>query len=211
MHALRSPRSAPDRASLTEGQDEPPLVVLLHGFGSHERDLPPIAPYVCDLPWISLRAPLELPGAGAAWFPLDLPHEPRRDDIAEATRRLWEALDGEVGPQRTLVPLGFSQGGLMALQLLRTRPERVAATVMLCGFVAEGSEVADARLSEQRPPVFWGRGAADQVIWPAAIARTASLLPQISTLTERAYDRLGHGVDERMLSDARAFLDAALG
>jgi pimeloyl-ACP methyl ester carboxylesterase len=31
--------------------------------------------------------------------------------------------------------VGFSQGGLMATQLLRTRPERVAAIVVLSGFV----------------------------------------------------------------------------
>ncbi len=183
-------------------------MILLHGYGSHERDLPGLAPYLPPLPWASVRAPLAMPGGGAAWFPLALPEEPDPQDIEAATVGLWDWIDDNVPSTHPLVPVGFSQGGLMALQLLRTRPERVAATVVLAGFVPTGPQPADARLAERRPPVFWGRGDADGVIWPAAIARTQALLPTIADLTERTYSGLGHGVDERMLGDVRAFLDA---
>ena len=184
-------------------------MVLLHGYGSNERDLPALTPFLPPLPWVSLRAPLSMPGAGAAWFALSPPAEPDPSAIDEATSMLWAWIDAELDAGRPLVPVGFSQGGLMALELLRSRPERIAATVVLAGLVSQEAHEADARLAESRPPVFWGRGEQDGVIWPAAIARTARVLPQISTLTARTYPGLGHGVSQDMLDDVRGFLDAA--
>ncbi|MFV0634184.1 alpha/beta hydrolase [Demequina sp.] len=187
-----------------------PVMLLLHGYGSNERDLPGLTPYLPTLPWASVRAPLPMPGGGAAWFPLTLPSEPEQEPIDSATALLWEWVDTHLDPHTPLVPVGFSQGGLMALQLLRTRPERIAATVVLAGLVTDGPQPADARLSEHPAPVFWGRGLADQVIWPAAIERMSALLPTIADLSSHTYPGLGHGVDARMLSDVRTFLDQAL-
>ena len=56
-----------------------------------------------------------------------------------------------------MAAVGFSQGGLMATQLLRTRPGRVAATVVLSGFVQAAPQPADEQLAAERPAVFWGR------------------------------------------------------
>ena len=41
-----------------------------------------------------------------------------------------ESLDEVLDPATRILSVGFSQGGLMATQLLRTRPERIAATVV---------------------------------------------------------------------------------
>lgn len=78
-----------------------------------------------------------------------------------------------------------SQGGLMASQLLRTRPQRVVAPVILSGFVLGASQPADDRLAESRPPVFWGRGDQDRVIAGPAITRTEAWLPAHTDLTRR--------------------------
>ncbi|MFB8230896.1 alpha/beta hydrolase [Cellulosimicrobium sp. NPDC055967] len=187
-----------------------PVVVLLHGFGSHEHDLAGLGPHL-GAPWVSLRAPLPLPHGGFAWFPIVTPGDPDPEPVARATEAAWAWVDAELGPERQVVPVGFSQGGLMATQLLRTRPERVAATVVLGGFVQGAEQPADAALAASRPPVFWGRGAEDRVIAPHAIERTAAWLPGRSTLVERVYPGLAHGIDARELAEVRAFLDDALG
>ena len=187
-----------------------PVVVLLHGYGSHEHDLGELGPHL-GAPWVSLRAPLALPHGGFAWFPIVTPGDPDPEPVARATEAVWAWLDAELGPERRVVPVGFSQGGLMATQLLRTRPERVAATVVLGGFVQAAEQPADAALAASRPPVFWGRGADDRVIAPHAVDRTAAWLPDRSTLVERVYPGLAHGIDARELADVRAFLDGALG
>ena len=184
-----------------------PVMLLLHGYGSNERDLPALTPYLPPLPWISVRAPLPMPAGGASWFELSLPNEPAQSAIAVATDTLWEWIDAELDQDSPLVPVGFSQGGLMATQLLRSRPERVVATVVLAGFVASERQPADAQLEQSRPRAFWGRGLADPVIWPAAIERTAADLARLTSLTERVYPGLGHGVSAPMLEDVRAFLE----
>jgi phospholipase/carboxylesterase len=94
----------------------------------------------------------------------------------------------------------------MATQLLRTRPERIAATVVLSGAIHAAPQPADEQLAAERPAVFWGRGARDQVITADAIKRTAQWLPAHSTLTERVYPGLAHGIDNQEISDVRAFL-----
>ena len=191
------------------GPPEQPVMLLLHGFGSNERDLPSLTPFLPPMPWVSLRAPLAMPPVGAAWFALDPPHEPEQAAIDEATGALWSWIDAELDVRTPVVPVGFSQGGLMASELLRSRPERIAATVVLAGFVGPEPHEADARLAHELPPVFWGRGKQDAVIWPSAIERTSRVLPQISTLTARTYAGLGHGVNEPMLDDVRIFLEGA--
>ncbi len=188
-----------------------PIVLLLHGLGSNEDDLPSLTEWLPDgMPWASLRAPIDMDFGGATWFPLDLPNEPEQAGIDDATEAIWEWVDANVPPAAPIVPLGFSQGGLMALQLLRTRPERVAATVVLSGLITRGDQPADDALAESRPRVFWGRGTADTVIWPEAIARLAAWLPEHSTPTVRAYAGLVHGINEDELEDVRAFLSATV-
>ena len=206
--AVRSDAVRPDGRPGTPAPARPsngPVVVLLHGFGSHEHDLAGLGPHL-DAPWVSLRAPLALPHGGFAWFPIVTPGDPDPEPVAHATDAVWAWIDAELGADVAVTPVGFSQGGLMATQLLRTRPARVAATVVLGGFVQAAEQPADADLASARPPVFWGRGADDRVIAARAVERTAAWLPGHATPTERVYPGLGHGIDARELADVRAFL-----
>ncbi|WP_199424700.1 alpha/beta hydrolase [Actinotalea solisilvae] len=187
-----------------------PTVLLLHGYGSSEQDLAGLGPLVSDgLPWASLRAPLALRTGASAWFAITTPGSPDPEPVVEATDAIWGWVDAELGPDAVVLPVGFSQGGLMATQLLRTRPERVAATVVLAGFVLGADQPADDVLAAARPRVFWGRGTLDGVIAPHAIERTEAWLPQHATLTERVYPGLGHGVHADEVADVRAFVATA--
>jgi phospholipase/carboxylesterase len=203
MTAVRSQ----GRAASTAG----PTLLLLHGFGSHEHDLAGLGDLASDdLPWASLRAPLTLPGGGHAWFPIVAPGNPEPGPVAAATDAIWGWVDEHLGPDASVVPLGFSQGGLMATQLLRTRPERVRAAVVLGGFVQAAEQVGDPELRTAGPPTFWGRGADDAVIAAHAIARTAQWLPEHTTLVEHVYPGLGHGISAEEIADVRAFLAGVL-
>ena len=169
--------------------------LFLHGYGSNQHDLTGLAPAVAlNIPWASLRAPIEL-GGGAAWFAVTTPGNPEPDVVAEATASIWAWVDAQLEPDTLVVPIGFSQGGLMASQLLRTRPERVLAPVILAGFVLGAVLPADETLAEARPPAFWGRGSEDRVIASPAVARTESWLPRHTTLSGRVYPGLAHGID----------------
>lgn len=188
------------------------VALFLHGYGSNERDLPSLAGYLPDgLAWASLRAPIEMGYGAAAWFPLSLPEEPAMDGVEAASDAIWQWVDTNLDPGVRVVPIGFSQGGCMALHLLRTRLERVPAAVALAGFVPPGQLAADDTVREALPPVFYGRGDSDPVIWPAAVERTEAWVARHTTATVRVYPGLGHSVNEAELADMRRFLASALG
>jgi phospholipase/carboxylesterase len=185
-----------------------PLLVLLHGYGSHEGDLFGLSPQLPLEPVIaSLRAPLEESG-GYAWFSRlnNMPGNPRTSDVDEAASAVIDWLDTVEYSSVSL--LGFSQGAAMALQLLRHAPTRFSAAVALSGFVAGGPHEGDAVLADVVPPVFWGRGTADTIITPEAIDRTTDWLPGHSTATIRIYEDLGHSISREELGDFTAFLRA---
>lgn len=188
-----------------------PHLVLLHGYGSNEADLFQLAPYLPrTLVIASLRAPMPLPtGHGFAWFaPLEqsggLGIDETADELAD-----WIAQNVTGSASRVGI-LGFSQGGMLGLQLLRRHPSRAHALAMLASSRYPEADPGDAAMAASPPPVFWGRGTADQVIPASRISDTADWLPRHSRLTERVYEGLGHGVSDAMLADVVAFLDVNL-
>lgn len=195
--------SAPER----ERADRP-LLVLLHGYGSHEGDLFGMAPGLPLGPVIaSVRAPIAENGGWAWWSRADSPSgNPSAERVDEAADAVLEWLDSLEYTSVSLI--GFSQGAALALQLLRHAPDRFTATVAIAGFVASGEHPGDAELARVRPAVFWGRGTDDRVIPADAVERTAAWLPEHADATIRIYEDLGHAISTPELIDLVAFLRA---
>jgi phospholipase/carboxylesterase len=193
--------SAPERE-----RSNRPLLVLLHGYGSHEGDLFQLSPRLPLGPVVaSVRAPIA-ESNGWAWFSLAERGvaEPSADEVNAATGALLDWLDTLEFTSVDL--LGFSQGAVVALQAPRLRPGTFRSIVALSGFVADGVEDGDAVLAETRPPVFWGRGTRDAVIPPQVIERTEAWLPAHSTATIRIYENLAHAVSSDELTELARFL-----
>ncbi len=183
-----------------------PLLIVLHGYGSHEGDLFSLAPHLPLQPVIAaLRAPVPA-GQGWAWFPIQDLGNPAPAAVDAAVTAVLEWLDGLAVPPTSVGLFGFSQGGAMTLQLLRAAPDRFSFAVQLSGFVAAGERPNDAELAARRPPVFWGRGTADQVIPASAVERTQAWLPGHATVTERIYEGMAHSISQPELADVVAFL-----
>jgi phospholipase/carboxylesterase len=195
--------SAPERDRANR-----PLLVLLHGYGSHEGDLFQLSPRLPLGPVVaSVRAPIA-ESNGWAWFSLaerDVA-EPSADDVDEATGALLDWLDTLEFTSVSL--LGFSQGAVVALQAPRLRPTAFRSIVALSGFVAAGDAAGDAELESARPPVFWGRGTLDAVIPATVIERTEAWLPAHSTPTIRIYENVAHAVSSDELTELSRFLAA---
>lgn len=194
-------------ASGKERRPGAPVALLLHGFGSNAADLASIAPELAgELWWASLQAPLQLSPESYAWFQILTPGSPDPAAVAEASAAVWDWVDSQLPSAPPIVPIGFSQGGLMATELLRTRPTQVPAAVVLAGFVQSAQRAGDELLASERPPVFWGRGREDGVIAAQAIQRTADWLPSHARVTERIYPGLAHGINAVEVAEVRAFL-----
>lgn len=183
-----------------------PLLVLMHGYLSHESDLFGLSPLMPLGPVIaSLRAPITLE-TGFAWFPIPqnatLPEQ--FEAANESARAVLAWLDTVEATSVGL--LGFSQGGAMALQLLRHAPERFSYAVQLSGFALPGELDGDEALAARQPPVFWGRGTLDEVIPVRAIEFTNAWLLRHASLTANIYEDVAHAISERELSDAGRFI-----
>lgn len=190
-----------------------PLLVLLHGYGSHEGDLFALLPFLPDdFVVAAVRAPLSppFPAPGWSWFPIEGLHARDATTATAAARGLLAWLDDAAGDAASIGLLGFSQGGVIALQALRLQPDRFAFAVNLAGFVADGDLPGDAELARTRPPVFWGRGARDEVIPESRVAHTVEWLPRHVDLSGRVYAGLTHSVSQEELDDVRTFLDQQL-
>ena len=121
---------------------EPWLLVLMHGVGSNEDDLFGLADFVPSA-WhvLSLRGPFELGPGSYAWFEFSIESDgSRRIDAGQEARsraavvRTVQAAGAQLGvpPDRTVLG-GFSQGGIMALSLLRTRPDLMQGAMVMHG------------------------------------------------------------------------------
>ncbi|PZE60520.1 alpha/beta hydrolase [Curtobacterium sp. MCLR17_044] len=195
-------RSTSDRRST-------PLLVAMHGVGSNEHDLLGLAPALPPA-WTvaSLRAPMPW-GPGFSWYPLGTPGSPEPEAVDAATVEVLDWIDSVAADHPRIGLLGFSQGGSMALQLLRARPAAFAFAVSLSGFVVPGvTDSRDEAVSAVRPRVFLGHGDLDPVIPPEATARTQAWAAAHTDVTDRSYAGLPHAVSTAELADVAAFVDA---
>ena len=189
-----------------------PLLVLLHGYGSHEGDLFGLVPYLPDgFAYAAVRAPLAppWPTPGHSWYPIEGLDGRDPAHVTAAASALVSWVD-RVAPDAPVGLLGFSQGGAVSLQALRLQPERFAFAVNLSGYATPGELAGDAVMAENRPPVFWGRGAADEVIPGFLVDHTTQWLPGHSNLSGRVYPGLTHSVSEQEMADVRVFLEKQL-
>lgn len=136
VHTVRPPAHGASVAG-----ERPPLLILMHGVGSNERSMAQLAPaFDPRLMVVCVRSPLTLGADAFAWFRVTFtPQGPVIDaDEAEAGWKLLARfLDEAVAaygadPARVFVA-GFSQGGIMALAMLLTAPEKVAGVAAMSG------------------------------------------------------------------------------
>lgn len=194
------------------GSNDLPVFVLLHGWGSNEHDLPDLLHYCArGADYASLRAPIAY-GMGYTWFD-EWVHEgvPEGESLDRQALRAAEAIDrwvaANIPDTRKVVPMGFSQGGLLAAHMLRVNPTRYMAAVSFSGWLAPGALADDAALAESKPPVFYGHGSADTIFSPAEVSAMSDFWNTHGTLTERIYPGMEHSINMDEMRDVAAFLE----
>jgi len=196
-----------------EERADRPLLVLLHGYGSNEADLFGLVPHLPDeFVVAAVRAPLapRFPMPGYSWFTIDGVESRDHSEVIASTEAVWQWVDDVRGGAASVGLLGFSQGAVIALQMMRRRPQGAAFAVNLAGYAFPEPADGDAELADVRPPVFWGRGARDEVIPPRFVDHTAQWLPSHVDLSGRVYPDLAHSVSAEELGDVRVFLEKQL-
>jgi phospholipase/carboxylesterase len=191
-------------------RDGRPLLVVMHGRGSDEQDLFALAPELPqDFVIASLRAPIPEGPGWSWWEPGGVHGDPAAEEVDRSAAAVTRWLDALPFTPTAVGTLGFSQGGAMATHLLRRDVARIAFAVNLAGFLISGEQEGDAALGVSKPPVFWGRGADDDLFrgeLASLVTRTEPWLAACTTPEVHVYPGLGHSISRDELDDVGAFL-----
>ena len=129
------------RAPLGPNPGKPPLLVLLHGVGSNERDLFSLAGELDPrYAVVSVRAPHQRFPGSYAWFEVQMGGgtfviDPEMEEHSRGllTAFLPEAAEVYGADLARIHLAGFSQGAIMSMGIMLTRPDLVAAVVAMSG------------------------------------------------------------------------------
>jgi len=192
-----------ESAVVRGGAQDAPIVLLMHGLGSDERDLASLVPFLPPVfEYVSVRGIFRYV-QGFAWF--DMPVAPDRPEAIETSAAAVE--EWIAAQDRPVVgAIGFSQGGAVALQLLRRDPHALRFVVNLSGFPFPAAMQGDTVLAEVRPPALWGHGGMDPLYDPEREQAVREFMGAHTALEEERRPQLGHAVDEIELRAVAAFL-----
>jgi len=198
-----------------------PTLVLLHGYGSSERDLISLVPAMqMFLPGvtarvIAIRASHPAPGRsrGYSWFPGPVTVQPSITEIGDTADRVATVIRRHTD---SAVVLGFSQGMCTAITVLRRHPHLVTGLVGLSGFMFDDDHPGDSHLALSTAtgggvPAFVGYDPADPMIPSVANRWALTFLRTHTDLAEHSYPGMGHSVSMNEIQDLTKFLRALLG
>ena len=204
------PDDYPDGASY-------PLVVMLHGYGAHMGDLASIAPaidpdgYVYAFP--NAPHPLEtgLGPVGFAWA--FFPPAEDDDDASESESLLTDFIDDVEDrlqvPEGQIVLGGFSQGGMMTLNVGLRSPDRFRGLAVLSGRLMDDDTLDDL---PERPTqsIFLAHGADDEIIAVEEGRRVRDSLRRQGYSPEYHEYAMAHEIAPDEIADLTRWLHAVL-
>ena len=196
-----------------------PLFVVLHGWGANEEDSVDLINMVAPFnDYVALRGPYTLqepqgqyiPGA-YSWFHDELVSGDDMDyDVYAAASAVDRWVREHVPDGREVVPIGFSQGGTIAVHLLRINPERYRAAVSFSGYLAPGrvpgTAPADDRLEMLDIPVYYCYGKNESVVPKYELFACAAWLEEHTWLKTKSYHGLDHAVNLEEFNDIREWM-----
>lgn len=196
-------------------RDGAPLIVLLHGRGSHMGDLMGLREHL--LPGALVVAP-QAPfagtawgyGPGWAWYRFLGGNRPEPESFEASQQQLHTfltELPGKLPVKPGAVVLGgFSQGGTMSLAYALRNPGAVPHVISFSGFLAGHPTVEATPERVKGTRIFWGHGTQDTSI-PFTVAEQGRALLQAAgaDLTARDYP-MGHWIEAAELQDVVTWL-----
>lgn len=200
-------------------------VVFLHGYGANGADLmglaDPLAEHLPDTAFFAPDAPENCAGSpmGFQWFPIPWidgsSEEESSAGMQRAAQDLNAYLDGimvdeDLLPEQVMV-FGFSQGTMIALQVLPRREDPVAGLCAFSGRLLDPEALVDEVVC--RPPVLLVHGDQDDVVPVDSLPKAAEALQGAGWKEIFAHIQkgTGHGIAPDGLQVALAFMRDRLG
>jgi phospholipase/carboxylesterase len=199
-------------------RNNPPLLIMLHGYGSNEQDLFSFAE---DLPEelliISARAPLSLGFGSYAWYTIHFEAESsdKFSDIPEAKsalQRIGRFIDEvtesfDTDPENIFL-LGFSQGTILSTAFALNHPDKVQHVIALSGYVNQ--ELLNKPFEKgafKNLDFFVSHGSVDQVIPVEWARKTGPFLEKLNIPFSYQEYPVGHGVAPQNFFDLKLWIE----
>ncbi|WP_369047512.1 alpha/beta hydrolase [Tenacibaculum sp. UWU-22] len=180
----------------------PPLLILLHGYGSNEEDLFSFANELPDeLLIVSARAPYSMGFGGYAWYAINFDDQNGKfSDLNEAKKSI-EAIASFIDEIKAKYHtdanntflLGFSQGAILSYAVSFNYPNKVQHVIALSGYINE--DLLPTHIKEDITTDYYiSHGTVDQVL-PVDWARKAPVfLNNLQLQNQYSEYPVGHGV-----------------
>mgnify|MGYP000200434062 FL=1 len=185
-----------------QATENPPLLILLHGYGSNEQDLFSFAEELSDnLLIVSAQAPHSMGFGAYAWYAINFDAvNGKFSDLVQANESIDKIalfIDEvktkyNTNPDKTFL-LGFSQGAILSYALSFKYPNKVQHVIALSGYIND--ELLPKEIpSDITTDYYISHGTVDQVL-PIDWARKAPLFLKEQNLNnEYSEYPVGHGV-----------------
>ncbi|WP_430784064.1 alpha/beta hydrolase [Actinoplanes sp. G11-F43] len=194
----------------TAGSTDPraPLVVLLHGRGSHEQEILSLAGHLPAGPaYAAVRAPIA-EGGGFAWFANRGIGRPLPESLRANVDWFRGWLDTVAPDDRPVVLVGFSGGAAFAGGVLLDDPRRFAGAAVLYGTLPFDAGVPTTPGRLTGIPVFVAHGEHDTVIPRDLQDKTwAYVRTESGAVATTRRDPVGHGIAPSALRDLSAWVE----
>ena len=196
----------------------PPLLILLHGYGSNEQDLFSFAEELPEeLLIVSTQAPYEMGYGAYAWYAINFDDvKGKFSDLKQAKTSIVKIADFideiktkyNTNPDKTFL-LGFSQGAILSYSLSFMYPNKVNYVVALSGYINQ--DMIPKKISKDiKTEYYCSHGTVDQVL-PVDWARKSK--PFLDNLgLENVYSEynVGHGVAPQNFYSFKTWIEERL-
>lgn len=195
---------------------EAPLLILLHGWGSNEKDLFSFAPHVSDQFIVAApRAPQTLENNKYAWYELTPPvaYNYKISDVQQAIHKVKEFTDyliEKYNVDRSRIILGgFSQGAILSLGAGMMYPEVYKSVLSMSGHLyPEYYELADKQSRDLN--IFISHGYQDEVLLASDIRQHLKKLENLGYNLEFSFSNTPHTISDQNFRDMKKFLEEQL-
>jgi len=197
---------------------KPPLLILLHGYGSNKEDLFSFADELPDdLLIVSAQAPLSIGNGGYAWYSINFDDiNGKFSDLKEAKQSIDEIANFieeiktkfNTNPDKTFL-LGFSQGAILSYSLSFFHPNKIQHILALSGYI-NTALLPENISSEIKTDYYCSHGSVDQVL-PVEWARNSKpFLDNLGFQNEYSEYNVGHGVAPQNFYSFKKWIEARL-
>lgn len=196
--------------------DSAPLVLMIHGYGSHENDLFGMADALPpEMHIVSVRAPRSMGFGGFAWYEINFAEsgnkinnieqaEEARDMLRTFVREFRQAF---ALPQNPLWLFGFSQGTILSYAYALNYPTEVQKVIALSGYVLSDIIPEKYKPAEvQHLDFFVSHGTEDPVLPIQAARQSVEFLERLNVSHQYREYPVGHGVAPENFRDLQQWI-----